>query len=203
MLSLADLATTVKRAITVDVAVSRPGSIYLNGYAASTGFPLSSVRACLRAQGGPTCTPTTVPDPAYWSVSAADLQHTDSYQLVVSVSSATSALLGLHVGWDGPGRATVDGLRLPGGCTGKTGYTAGCGVRAHLTLGAGGPVTLSSATTGLKAVIKDKTSGSKLASQILRGSVTVTMPAGHEWVMHLYPDHGTPVGQLALSVAWP
>ncbi|GAC1440017.1 MAG: hypothetical protein NVSMB55_03210 [Mycobacteriales bacterium] len=203
LLTLADLATTANRAITVDMSVGKPGSVYLNRYASAGSFPLGNVRACLRAQNGPACTPATVPNPAYWPVSAADLQHTASYQLVVAVAPATSALLGLHVGWDGPGRATVGGLRLPGGCTGKTGYKAGCGMRSHLTLGAGGPVTLSSATAGLKAVIKDKTTGAKLASQVLRGSLTVTMPAGHEWVMHLLPDLGAAVGSVSLSISWP
>ncbi|GAC1610820.1 MAG: hypothetical protein NVS3B26_19760 [Mycobacteriales bacterium] len=203
LVTVADLSTSVGRVITLSVAVAKPSSVYLDRSASTVGFPLSSVRACLSQVGSSRCTPRAVPNPAFWPVTATNLARTHRYQLVVVVTTPTSALLGLRAGWTGPARVVVGGLRLRGGCTGQTGYLAGCGLKSHLTLHAGGGVTLSSATAGLKANIKDKTTGQKLVSQILRGSLTTSLPAGHEWSLHLFPHDGNPVSSLSLSIVWP
>ncbi|GAC1440021.1 MAG: hypothetical protein NVSMB55_03230 [Mycobacteriales bacterium] len=204
LVTVADVSTSAGRVITVSMSVAKPSSVYLKRSASTAaGFPLSSVRACLAQIGSRRCTPRTVPNPAFWPVSAADLRRTHRYQLVVVVTTPTAALLELRAGWTGPGRVSVAGLRLPGGCTGATGYRAGCGVKSHLTLRTGGGVTLSSATAGLKANVKDKTTGQKLASQILRGSLTTSLPAGHEWSLHLFPHDGGPVSSMSLSISWP
>lgn len=203
LLTVADLAAAPGRRIIVDVTQDRPGAVYMNGFAATAGFPMGALRACVQPAAGPTCTPVAVPDPGYWAVTATDVAHSTRYQLVVTVAQSSTALLGLHVGWEGPHRATVGNLALPGGCTTTSGYRPGCGVRAHVDLGAGGPVTLSSATSGLHVTVKDKTSGAKLASTTLRGSITTTVPAGHEWSMHLLPADGSPVSGVSLTVTWP
>lgn len=109
----------------------------------------------------------------------------------------------MHIGWNGRDRAVLGGLRLPGGCTATTGYKQGCGMRAHFDLGVGGPVTVATATSGLHVKIKDKTTGTKLASGTLNGSLTTTLPASHEYSLYLFPDNGSVVGSMSLSLTWP
>lgn len=89
VLSVTDLTTSPGSLLTTQLDVEAPGAVYLNAYASSASFPLSTVRACLRQLSGPACAPTSVPNPGYWSVSAADLAHTHNYVLEVTVSQAT------------------------------------------------------------------------------------------------------------------
>ena len=198
--SVADLISSPSHRYVVDVGVTAPGAVYLNAYASTLGFPINSIRGCFRQRSGPACIPVRLPNPAYWAVGGPDLKVTTEYELVIETTQATASLMGLHIGWDGGHSIDLKGLQLAGGCTS---YKAGCGVRAHVTLGSGGPVVVTSATSGLHITIKDDTVLAKLASTTLRGSLSTPIPTGHEWSMHLFPANGSPVPSLSLSVRWP
>ena len=188
--------------LVVTFTLDRAGSVYLNGFDAGGGYPVASIRACL-APTGASCTPTAIPDPAYWPVTATDVAHAGGYQLHVTTSAASSALLGLHVGWSGAHRVTIAGLVLPGGCDTTSGYKPGCGARLHLAVPSGGPVTISASSAGVKATVKDRTAGTKLGSTSLRAPLTVHVPAGHEYSAHVFPATGAKVASLTVTVTWP
>lgn len=187
--------------LTVSLTLDRAGAVYLNAFDAGGGFPVASVRACL-APASASCTPAAIPDPAYWPVTTSDVAHARRYQLHLSSTSATPALLGLHVGWSGSHALTIAGLVLPGGCDATSGYKAGCGARLHLTIPSTGPVTIASTSNLVKATVKDKTAATKLGSTTLRAPLTMQVPGGHEYSAHLFPAAGARVSALAITVTW-
>jgi len=123
-----DLTLPAGQQVLATFSVSSAGSVSLHAFPeGSSSYPIGSLLACLQ-YAGQTCSPAAFPNPAYWTVSATDLTQHQAYQLrVVGTTAPGGQLFGMDFGWNGAHRLTLAGIDLPGGCSGATGYTAGCG----------------------------------------------------------------------------
>jgi hypothetical protein len=200
-----DLTIGAGQQLVAGFAMASPGSVSLHGFPAGTGgYDIGTLRACLEFKGQAPCSPAPFPNPAYWTVSADDLAHHGEYQLRVSPTLSSGALLGIDLGWNGSHHTALSGFNLRGGCSAAaTGYQAGCGLRLKIN---GGPGTAAvSAGPGLLHLkVKDKSTGTVACpSTKFTGSTTCALPDSRQWTFDLYPENGVAISPASITIDWP
>jgi hypothetical protein len=181
------------------------GSVSLHAFPdGSSAYPVGSLLACLEFAGQAACSPAAFPNPAYWTVSAADLAQHQSYRLrVVGTVAPGGQLVGMDFGWNGAHHISLAGLDLPGGCSGATGYAAGCGMRFKVTAGAGSLAVAVAPGVEIHLKVQDKSTGTVACDVKFVGSAGCALPYGALWTAHLYPQSGQAVPYATVSLNWP
>ena len=186
-------------------SVSSAGSVSLHAFPeGSSTYPLGSLLACLEFAGQAACSPGPFPNPGYWTVSAIDLAQHQSYRLrVVGTVAPGRQLVGMDFGWNGPHHISLAGIDLPGGCSGATGYTAGCGIRFKVTAGAGNLAVYVAPAVEIHLKVQDKSTGTVACDVKFIGSTGCPLPYPALWTGHLYPETGQAVADATVSLNWP
>jgi hypothetical protein len=201
-----DLTLPAGQQVAATFSVSSAGSVSLHAFPeGSSSYPIGSLLACLEFVGQAACSPAAFPNPAYWTVSAADLAQHQSYRLrVVGTASPGGQLVGMDFGWNGAHHVTLSGIDLPGQvCSGATGYTAGCGIRFKVTAGAGNLGVAVSPGVEIHLKVQDKSTGTVACDVKFIGSTGCALPSPALWTGHLYPQTGQAVTWASLSFNWP
>jgi hypothetical protein len=200
-----DLTLPAGQQVVAILNVSGAGSVSLHAFPeGSSSYPIGSLQACLEFTGQAACSPAPFPNPAYWTVSANDLAQHQSYRLrVVGIAAPGGQLVGMDFGWNGAHHITLSGIDLPGGCSGATGYTPGCGIRFKVAAGPGNLGVAVAPGVEIHLKVQDKSSGTVACDVRFVGSTGCTLPSYATWSGHLYPQTGQAVNPATLSVNWP
>lgn len=178
------------RQIIATFSVNGAGPVSLHGFGS-----ISGLSACLEYGQG--CSPASVPNPAYWTLTANDLAHVGTkFRIRVDLPGG---LAGIDVGWNGSHTLSLSNVGMSGS---TSGYTAGAGVRYRVATG--GTVAVSSGAGGtfhLKA--RDKTTGAVVPPSgdiAFTGSASISLAPPDTWTIYLWPDSAT---TAAPTVSWP
>lgn len=165
------------RQIVASFTVGGAGTVSLHGFGSIGGLT-----ACLEYGQG--CTPGSVPNPAYWTLSADDIGHVGrNFRIRIYLPGSGA---GIDVGWNGSHTLTLSNLYM-GGST--SGYGAGAGVRYRVTTGG---VSVSSGAAGrfhLKG--RNKTTGTVVPANGdigFSGSGSTGLSPYGSWTVYLWPD---------------
>ncbi len=170
----------------------------------SSSYPLGGLLACLEYAGQAACSPAAFPNPAYWTVSATDLAQHHSYRLrVVGTVAPGGQLVGMDFGWNGAHDLSLAGIDLPGGCTGATGYSAGCGLRFKVSPAAGNLAVSVAPGVEIHLKVQDRSTGMIACDVKFVGSTGCALPYPALWTGHLYPQSGQAVAYATVSLSWP
>ena len=201
-----DLTMPAGQQVVATFNVSSAGSVSLHAFPeGSSTYPIGSLLACLEYGGQAACSPAAFPNPAYWTLSAIDLAQHQSYRLrVVGTTGPGGQLIGMDFGWNSAHHITLSGIDLPGGCSGATGYTAGCGIRFKFTAAAAGNLAVAvSPGVEIHLKVQDKSTGTVACDVKFIGSTGCPLPSPAQWTGHLYPQTGQAVNPATLSLNWP
>lgn len=178
------------RQIIASFSVNGAGTVSLHGFGS-----ISGLSACLEYGQG--CSPGPVPNPAYWTLTADDLEHVGTnFKVRVNLPGG---LAGIDVGWNGSHTLSLSNVGMSGS---TSGYTAGAGVRYRVTTG--GTVAVSSGAGGtfhLKA--RDKATGSVVppSGDIgFAGSASISLAPAGTWTIYLWSESAT---TAAPTISWP
>ena len=200
-----DLTLPAGQQVAATFNVWSAGSVSLHAFPeGSSSYPIGSLLACLEYAGQAACNPAAFPNPAYWTISAADLAQHQSYRLrVVGTVAPGGQLVGMDFGWNGAHHLSLAGIDLPGGCSGATGYTAGCGLRFKVTAGAGNLDVAVAPAVEIHLKVQDKSTGAVACDVKFVGSAGCALPNVALWTGHLYPETGQAVPYTTASLNWP
>ena len=187
----ADLVMT-GQVVVAGFHVSSPGAVSAHAFAGLAGLV-----ACLRVAGG-SCTPTAVPNPAFWTINGDDLAHATDYETQVQLPG--SGLGGLDFGWNGPRHTQVSGVRMTGSCSAAAGYAAGCGLRFRVQ--AGRSMTVAAGQGDLHLKVRDKVTNAVAFDHRLPGSASFSLPDVGLWTGYLYPETSAPAYLVTVVVDW-
>ena len=200
-----DLTLPAGQQVVATFSVSSPGSVSLHVFPeGSSSYPIGSLSACLEYTGQAWCNPAPFPNPAYWTISATDLAQHQSYRLrVVGSANQGGQLVGMDFVWNGPHRLGLNGIDLPGGCSGATGYTAGCGMRFKVSAGAGNLGVAVAPAVEIHLKVQDKSTGTVACDVKFIAATGCALPSSAMWTGHLYPQSGQAVNPATLTLSWP
>ncbi len=172
--------------------ISSPGAVSAHAFAGLAGLV-----ACLRVAGG-SCTPTAVPNPAFWTINGEDLTHAAEYEIQVQLPG--NGLGGLDFGWNGPRHTQVSGVKMTGSCSAAAGYAAGCGLRFRVQ--AGRSMTVAAGQGDLHLKVRDKVTNAVAFDHRLPGSASFSLPDVGLWTGYLYPETSAPASLVTVVVDW-
>jgi len=201
-----DLTLPAGQQLVAKFDVSSAGSVSLHAFPDSSTYPVNTLLACFEYVGQAACNPAGFPNPAYWTISAGDLAHYQSYQLrVVGTVAPGGRLVGMDFGWNSAHHLSLAGVDLPGVvCSGAGGYVAGCGVRFKLTSGSGGNLAAGVApAVEIHLKVQDKSTGTVACDVKFFSSTGCPLPYAALWTGHLYPETGQAVPWSYVSFSWP
>lgn len=178
------------RQIIASFSVNGAGTVSLHGFGSIGGLS-----ACLEYGQG--CSPVSVPNPAYWTLTSDDLAHVGTnFRIRVNLPGG---LAGIDVGWNGSHALSLSNVGMNGS---TSGYTAGAGVRYRVATG--GTVSVSSGAGGafhLKA--RDKATGAVVPPSgdiTFAGSASISLAPPDTWTIYLWSESAA---NASPTISWP